>query len=539
MSDQIFINETVTQDTIIISDSSFVLSVNGKTGIVQLTPSDIGLDQVNNTSDLNKPLSLAALSALNALSAFDAGLIEIDINNLYTTLQSTSSLLTPLTLTYSLSSDILSSISSLSTLEISSNSKGVTYIQDTAPDSPSAKETWLRPAATNASWTNNYGMGLFVRNETNDAWIPTASVRYYDNGNMAGFVTIGNDGQVAIESFNYDATCRSTFIVGYAVQIWNGDLQVWNGDIYSRGFVVATESWVTSQLVALSGFDPASNPNFSNGLTVGYNAISFDTSGNLFVSPFGSSQIGLSGSLISNGGWIVGQNLGIYGGIYNLNSGFNPDGSIYASGNNFQVDVYGNIIGNTIAFPGGGGKQMYDDSGLQYGNQSVAMRGDNISEFTNDAGYLTSLPQALAPTDDVSFNSVRCAGGDAGFDGGGNVYANNLGDIVSHSASDFDPAGSASAAASYAEGLVSNISPLFPLGSCYYAAGGTGANPAGYQVKNQSGTLIGYLNLSWDGSPLVLIGVQATDASGTPLVHGTFAMYYDGDGNLTSAVCTN
>ena len=98
---------------------------------------------------------------------------------------------------------------------------------------------------------------------------------------------------------------------------------------------------------------------------------------------------------------------------------------------------------------------------------------------------------------------------------------------------------SVASAESYAEGLVSNVAPLFPLGSCYYASGGTGENPAQYQVKDQAGVLIGYLNLSWDGTPLLLIGVHATDAGGTPLPHGTFAMYYDGSGNLTSAVCMN
>ena len=226
MSDQVFINDIKNIDSINIDsmtvdsitvDAYPVFSINGKRGNVILIKTDIGLDQIDNTSDLNKPLSFASLSALNSLSAFDAGLIQLDISNLYTELQSTSSILTPLTLTYSISSNILNSV----------------------------------------------------------------------------------------------------------------------------------------------------------------------------------------------------------------------------------------------------------------------------------ANSISSLS--------FSISSVK----------------------------------------SYAEGLVTNISPLFPLGSCYYAAGGTGANPAAYQVKNQSGVLIGYINLSWDGSPLVLIGVQSTDAGGTPLVHGTFTMYYDGDGNLTSAVCTN
>ena len=41
-------------------------SVNGYTGVVTLTKSDIGLGNVNNTSDLNKPISTATQTALDA-----------------------------------------------------------------------------------------------------------------------------------------------------------------------------------------------------------------------------------------------------------------------------------------------------------------------------------------------------------------------------------------------------------------------------------------------------------------------------------------
>lgn len=42
-----------------------VTSVNGQTGVVVLTKNDIGLGQVDNTSDLNKPVSTATQTALN------------------------------------------------------------------------------------------------------------------------------------------------------------------------------------------------------------------------------------------------------------------------------------------------------------------------------------------------------------------------------------------------------------------------------------------------------------------------------------------
>ncbi len=41
-------------------------SVNGKTGVVVLSASDVGLGNVDNTSDANKPVSTAQAAAINA-----------------------------------------------------------------------------------------------------------------------------------------------------------------------------------------------------------------------------------------------------------------------------------------------------------------------------------------------------------------------------------------------------------------------------------------------------------------------------------------
>lgn len=45
--------------------SASIVSVNGQTGVVSLTANDIGLGNVSNTSDVNKPISTATQSALN------------------------------------------------------------------------------------------------------------------------------------------------------------------------------------------------------------------------------------------------------------------------------------------------------------------------------------------------------------------------------------------------------------------------------------------------------------------------------------------
>lgn len=52
-------------DTVTIDAAGNVDSVNGQTGVVVLTKTDIGLGNVDNTSDVNKPISTATQSALN------------------------------------------------------------------------------------------------------------------------------------------------------------------------------------------------------------------------------------------------------------------------------------------------------------------------------------------------------------------------------------------------------------------------------------------------------------------------------------------
>jgi hypothetical protein len=115
-----------------------------------------------------------------------------------------------------------------------------------------------------------------------------------------------------------------------------------------------------------------------------------------------------------------------------------------------------------------------------------------------------------------------------------------LGTAATHSASDFDAAGAAAsaqtAAESYASGLVSNITPLFPLGSSAISSGGQ--YPTNYTIQDQSGNIIGYINLSYDGNNRIT-GIACTDASSTSLTHGNWTISYDGSGNLASVVCTN
>jgi len=58
------------------SGGGAVDSVNGQTGVVVLAKSDVGLGSVDNTSDVNKPISTATQSALDAKEPADATILK-------------------------------------------------------------------------------------------------------------------------------------------------------------------------------------------------------------------------------------------------------------------------------------------------------------------------------------------------------------------------------------------------------------------------------------------------------------------------------
>lgn len=71
-------NPTTSSDiTILATPTSAVQSVNGYTGVVLLSKSDVGLNNVDNTSDNNKPISSATQSALNGKQPLDTTLTAL------------------------------------------------------------------------------------------------------------------------------------------------------------------------------------------------------------------------------------------------------------------------------------------------------------------------------------------------------------------------------------------------------------------------------------------------------------------------------
>jgi len=72
-SDTVWLWDDETNAWINSTEQGVVISVNGKTGEIALTKADVGLGNVDNTSDANKPISTAQQTALNLKS--DRGLI--------------------------------------------------------------------------------------------------------------------------------------------------------------------------------------------------------------------------------------------------------------------------------------------------------------------------------------------------------------------------------------------------------------------------------------------------------------------------------
>lgn len=67
-------NPSVVADWLMITSPGNVTSVAGRQGAIVLTKADVGLSSVDNTSDVNKPISTATQTALNAKeAAFAAG----------------------------------------------------------------------------------------------------------------------------------------------------------------------------------------------------------------------------------------------------------------------------------------------------------------------------------------------------------------------------------------------------------------------------------------------------------------------------------
>lgn len=76
------VEENVIEKTVTLEISSFpVQSVNGQVGFVTINPSTIGLQNVDNTRDIDKPVSNPVMNALNQLKQEILSMVQLTAND--------------------------------------------------------------------------------------------------------------------------------------------------------------------------------------------------------------------------------------------------------------------------------------------------------------------------------------------------------------------------------------------------------------------------------------------------------------------------
>jgi hypothetical protein len=308
--DEIIINQNTTQNNVVVdettvnqlieinSSGSLVVSVNGQIGVVVLTPSSIGLDNVDNTSDLNKPISNATLSALllkadlsafnilnNFISANYGGWnnATITVNtlsanwnfayNTATVLPTISALLTPLTLTNTLTSQLVK------TTDL--NSLSATLL--TRTDYSSSSATFL-PTTVYQNTS-----GSFITAPLGDTRYSKLSSQVYISGSGVGSIQPVSGNNIASGYYssilggqnNNTNGLSATFILGTGITAISADTTYVNN--LSTTNSVFTESIIgsgTSEVIIGDGTSECSmgnntlNLNFSCGVFINGRSIS-------------------------------------------------------------------------------------------------------------------------------------------------------------------------------------------------------------------------------------------------------------------------
>lgn len=135
--------------------SAPVTSVAGRTGAITLTNADVGLANVDNTTDANKPISNATQTALNGKAATSHTHTISDVTNLQSTLDTklTSADLSNYATTSALSSGLAAKAdtASLATVATSGSYTDLTNtptlptitVSSTQPSSPNIGDLWV------------------------------------------------------------------------------------------------------------------------------------------------------------------------------------------------------------------------------------------------------------------------------------------------------------------------------------------------------------------------------------------------------------
>jgi hypothetical protein len=255
-----------------------VTSVAGRTGAVTLTKTDVGLGNVDNTADTNKPVSSAAQIALNAKANTVHTHIISDVSGLQTALdgkQAAGSYATPTDLSNGLATKANTSHTHTASqvtdfTEAAQDVIGSTLVagtnvtlnyDDTAGTmtvsaTPGAGVTDLSTttSATDVTIVSSTGADATVTGATtSNAGVLTAADKTKLNGIATGATANATDAQLrdrsthtgtqtaaTISDFSTASDARIAAAVGVSVQAYNANLAGWAGKTAPTGAVVGT-----------------------------------------------------------------------------------------------------------------------------------------------------------------------------------------------------------------------------------------------------------------------------------------------------------
>lgn len=238
-----------------VSIAGGVDSVAGKTGVVSLAKGDVELANVDNTSDINKPISTATQTALNT---------KVDITRNQTvegvkTFTSSPIVPTPTAVNHAANKDYVDTNIGLLSTDFYQGAYGIswdyatdTYIR-TGAKGYTAIQSLMRRCVLNADGTVNYYLNPNNSNFKEDG---TPSILTGADGNVMVEIpkhyikveTVGN-----IDSFSVSLTPEVGYVLDPAFLKWNGTKMV---EVHYRYFR-AYEGFVSGgKLLSVSGVTP-------------------------------------------------------------------------------------------------------------------------------------------------------------------------------------------------------------------------------------------------------------------------------------------
>jgi hypothetical protein len=388
------VTKSVTINSIADSGSGAVSSVNGQTGAVTLTKTDVGLSNVDNTSDANKPISTATSTALSNKA-------NINLSNLSSPVAIPSGV------------DLISEVTGITTFfrtkskNVTTGDSGSTVLTTGDSSVGASGSCFLETGfASTASGQFQFLTGKSATGLSGQAVLSTgaidttsASIDNSSNTNSTGLISIFS-GRIR-NTANTNRTGAVSIATGSSdTTLGSGNLTINSGTVVSgagsSGFMLINSG--TNQGTGASG-----TLQFQSGSCT--NAASSANTGSVFVFSGNNSGSGLSGGVFLRSGTSVNG----ASGQVDLNSGA-PSGSGVSgnvrvfSGNTTSGNSGTVLVASGASTTGNSGDiNITTGTGVQRGNLILSAKEISLNATTlyaeNNAALVVSTLQTNVTTD--------------------------------------------------------------------------------------------------------------------------------------------